>query len=241
MGRDDSDDRVNWPLQVTAIATFGPCVAALIVQRLTCGNFRAFQFWGSFKQTTLASVFGILLVVVTFVILPGVVTAPPSKLNWRVLISLHVYNYSTLLGGPLGEEFGWRGYALPRLEKRFGPVSGTLLLAGCWACWHLPLFFKPGWTTSPFWMYLLMLTGLCFVFTLSVNYARFAVLPAILIHAAFNTVSRFLNGLFATVQPASAIPFELVMALCGLPVALVLGITTRGTLAYPKPAGNASS
>lgn len=40
----------------------------------------------------------------------------------------------------LGEETGWRGFALGRLQERFGPVRGTLALALVWAGWHLPLF-----------------------------------------------------------------------------------------------------
>lgn len=40
-----------------------------------------------------------------------------------------------------GEETGWRGYALPGLQRRFGPVTSTVVLAGVWAGWHLPQFF----------------------------------------------------------------------------------------------------
>ena len=40
-----------------------------------------------------------------------------------------------------GEETGWRGYALPQLQKRFSPLTSTLILAGCWAGWHIPQFF----------------------------------------------------------------------------------------------------
>ncbi|HZD79648.1 MAG TPA: CPBP family intramembrane glutamic endopeptidase, partial [Actinomycetota bacterium] len=40
----------------------------------------------------------------------------------------------------LGEETGWRGFALPRLQQRFGPLGGTLVLAVIWAAWHVPLF-----------------------------------------------------------------------------------------------------
>ncbi len=39
-----------------------------------------------------------------------------------------------------GEEIGWRGFALQRFQKRFGPIPGTLLLGGTWAAWHAPLF-----------------------------------------------------------------------------------------------------
>lgn len=40
-----------------------------------------------------------------------------------------------------GEEVGWRGFALPRLQERFGPVKGTLILALIWAGWHTPSFW----------------------------------------------------------------------------------------------------
>ena len=40
-----------------------------------------------------------------------------------------------------GEEIGWRGFALGRLQERFGPVKGTLVLALVWAGWHTPSFW----------------------------------------------------------------------------------------------------
>ncbi len=46
-----------------------------------------------------------------------------------------------LLCNGFGEETGWRGFALPRLQARFGPLGGTLLLAVLWAGWHAPSFF----------------------------------------------------------------------------------------------------
>jgi len=46
--------------------------------------------------------------------------------------------------GPVGEEFGWRGFALPRLLERFSPLNASLRLGLIHAAWHLPLFFIPG-------------------------------------------------------------------------------------------------
>jgi membrane protease YdiL (CAAX protease family) len=46
----------------------------------------------------------------------------------------------TVVNG-FGEETGWRGCALPRLEQRFGPIAATLLIAVLWAGWHIPQFF----------------------------------------------------------------------------------------------------
>jgi CAAX protease family protein len=44
----------------------------------------------------------------------------------------------------LGEEPGWRGFALPRLIERLGRTCGTLVLGIGWAVWHLPLFLIRG-------------------------------------------------------------------------------------------------
>ncbi|MGZ4711352.1 MAG: CPBP family intramembrane glutamic endopeptidase [Acidimicrobiia bacterium] len=46
----------------------------------------------------------------------------------------------TLVNG-FGEETGWRGYALPQLERRFSPLAATVIIAILWAGWHLPQFF----------------------------------------------------------------------------------------------------
>jgi membrane protease YdiL (CAAX protease family) len=43
--------------------------------------------------------------------------------------------------GPLGEEFGWRGFALPRLLRRWPPLTAALVLGVIWWAWHLPTFF----------------------------------------------------------------------------------------------------
>jgi membrane protease YdiL (CAAX protease family) len=46
-----------------------------------------------------------------------------------------------IIVGALGEEIGWRGFALPRLQHRFSPLTASLILAAFWALWHLPQFF----------------------------------------------------------------------------------------------------
>lgn len=55
-----------------------------------------------------------------------------------------VYLYILFLGGPLGEEIGWRGFALPELMKRHTPFVASLILGFVWTFWHLPAFFIPG-------------------------------------------------------------------------------------------------
>ena len=50
--------------------------------------------------------------------------------------------------GPLFEEPGWRGFALPRLEEARGPLVGTLILGVLWGAWHLPQFLVPEWAAQ---------------------------------------------------------------------------------------------
>ena len=45
---------------------------------------------------------------------------------------------------PLGEEYGWRGYALPRLQSAMKPLSASLVIGVVWTLWHLPTAFMPG-------------------------------------------------------------------------------------------------
>ena len=55
---------------------------------------------------------------------------------------------AAILGGPLGEEIGWRGFALPRLAAHFGRARASVILGLVWAAWHLPVFFIPGMDQS---------------------------------------------------------------------------------------------
>jgi hypothetical protein len=107
-----------------------------------------------------------------------------------------------------------------------------LLLGILWAGWHLPLFLIPNWTTAPVWVFALIEIGLALIMSYGANLARFAVVPCIAMHAAFNTVSRFLAGLFADTQPNVKIPFEFVLALCGLAMGVLLVALTKGRLGF---------
>src|SRR5215213_5915444 len=57
---------------------------------------------------------------------------------------------SLVRGGPLGEELGWRGYALPRLQVGRSALSASLILGVIWATWHLPFYISGAATLAEF-------------------------------------------------------------------------------------------
>ncbi len=65
------------------------------------------------------------------------------------------------LGGSFGEEFGWRGFALPALLKEQKPLVASLIIGILWAMWHLPLFWMVGTSQyhTPIWLFTISVTA----------------------------------------------------------------------------------
>ena len=113
----------------------------------------------------------------------------PFGARWLILAVNFVL--VLLIGGPLGEEFGWRGFALPSLESRFRAPWDSLLLGLIWTVWHLPLFFISGSAQNslPFWLYALLTIPLTLLITWVYHGSGKSLLLVMFFHAAVNTWS----------------------------------------------------
>jgi membrane protease YdiL (CAAX protease family) len=90
--------------------------------------------------------------------------------------------------GPLGEEFGWRGFALPRLLKRHRPLAAALILGVIWWAWHLPTFFIPALSQHQLSIPVFLMNSLALSVIMTWLYQRTQgdLLLMILVHLAAN-------------------------------------------------------
>lgn len=133
-----------------------------------------------------------------------------------VILSPLFFLINTLLGGPIAEEFGWRGYAQPRLQKNFSPLQSGLIIGLFWSLWHLPLFmFLPKAVGQmPIMPYIPLMTAVGVIFSWLFNKTRGSVLLAILLHGGLNFSHGFLG---ASLLNGNKL-------LVGIQVALVIGL-----------------
>ena len=179
------------------LAPFGPTIAALLLTTINEGwqGTKVLLKRGvdlSFNKVWLLPIFLLMPAIVGLSLLLAVLSGdslpemPVLTQPWTVIPA---FFYILLLGGPLAEEFGWRGYALDRLQARFGALVASVTLGLVWGLWHLPLFLAPGddpYHTMPFWAFVLGAVLFSILFTWIYNNAGRSVLAVILFHTTGN-------------------------------------------------------
>ena len=225
----------------------GPTLAAFIMIRITEGKAglvrlgRRLVQWRAGLQWYLFVLAGIpALFLLGIFVLPGAPASFQSRPPLFLLVS-YVITFVVIffVGGPLGEEIEWRGFALPRMQARYGPLWGTLFLGALWTGWHFPHFLTsaqrggPGAGFAPFLInlpiFFLMVMALAIIFTWVFNHTRKSVFIAILLHASINTLGVVVSPLF----PAPiATDTDLGMLIGVGAAALLILVLTRGRLGY---------
>lgn len=180
----------------------GPSVAGVTMTYVMEGRpgvahfFRRFVLWRVNIIWYLVALVGpAILFNLGLALQPGAINtfAPPPPEAWPGFPQFFLL--VLLIGGPLLEEPGWRGFALSRMEKKWGPLVGTLILGLLWALWHLPLFLIPVWagqnggfTLSSVLVYIAGVIPITVVFTWLFNHTRGSLLLAILLHTGINVL-----------------------------------------------------
>jgi membrane protease YdiL (CAAX protease family) len=163
-------------------------------------------------------------------------TEPINQLlqNLPTLLPFYVINIviGIILPG-LGEETGWRGVALPRLQRTYGPLAASLALGVIHALWHLPAYFIKGAILANGFEWASFIANSCaivmvtLVWTWLFNNAKESILFAILIHSTSNATSALIPRLVSSPVDDPWFVFKV----AGI-IAIALVVLTRGRLGF---------
>jgi uncharacterized protein len=136
--------------------------------------------------------------------------------------------------GPVNEEFGWRGFLLPRLLEKHNPFAATMILGTLWTLWHWPLWFLRGVPHShwPFALFALMVLPMNFLFTWFYMKTKGSLFIAILLHTSINAAIKFIP-IFPPEIPSLA-PFIIWVSLAWAFIAALVVWEKRAWFGHPS-------
>jgi membrane protease YdiL (CAAX protease family) len=182
------------------LAVYAPAIAALTLILYRYGIGGVWRFLSRLKLWR-ASIYwyGLILIVVPLVFYLSAWFKGNDIGSLFSFSSLQAYLLALLLMGIKGpvEEIGWRGFALPLLQRRMAPILAALLLGLLWAVWHYPAFLLSGtpqsaWSVTPF---LVGTMALSVIVTPLFNSSRGSILLPALFHL------QLINPLWPDAQP----------------------------------------
>ena len=187
-------------LPLGIFGTTGPLIAALIVISITQGlsglrdlGSRMIRWRVGWIWWALAIGLPLAVHLLTVGLNVGLGAPAPSLSQFSPLSGLIVVFAVRLidpLDGPMGEEPGWRGFALPRLQAERSPLLASLILAVLVTLWHLPLWVLPQFGASPNLILgdILGTLGVTLWYTWLFNHTGGSVLMTIVAHATEGTI-----------------------------------------------------
>lgn len=190
----------GWIGLVAIVGAFGPSIAGLVCAASLEGRSGVRKFFQRIilvrvNWTIYAAVAIVPLVLVLFPLVLNSLLGG-QKPRWEGLGQLPALFgtlISMLLIGGFTEEPGWRGFALPVLRARHGPLVASIILGLLWGIWHIPIYSLPGLgnplPVGNLAIFVLTTPLLTIFFTLLAEKSRDSVWMAMLFHAWNNTAS----------------------------------------------------
>jgi membrane protease YdiL (CAAX protease family) len=210
--------RPIFPMGLHYLASFGPLLSALIVTRATRGTRGVGTLLSGLARWKVRPVYWIVAVAAPCVVFAALVLATRLVQGaWPNLALLGRPDYLPALGVfptlllwtlsfGVGEEVGWRGFALPRLQAGRSAFSASMLLGAFWAVWHLPaLFYRDTYLEMGLLVIPMLLTVAAVgstLYTWMYNGSRGSLLMLVVFHGLFD---------FFSVWPAGVIGPGMVM------------------------------
>jgi membrane protease YdiL (CAAX protease family) len=228
------------------LGTFGPAIAAFVIAAAIGGKREVGQLLRRMAHWRVGiGWYLFVLVAVPLILVLGMsVVYGPALLGvliaqWPLFFTgfLPAVAITTIITG-LGEEPGWRGFALPRLQAKYGVLLGILILNVVWQLWHLPnILFQPG-GLGAFALWTLATVANGFILAWVYN-STGSLLLVMLLHAAQNKSTGLVSNLVYLLDPTIleqqaqfTNQIYVVSAAAVGVVVLLLIVLTRGRLGY---------
>lgn len=203
---DLSREGINFSPQLVLVAAMAASIPAFVVSSAFSPNSGVRRFLQPLvrpRGKALWYALAVAIIPALLVLSVGITEAlggelPPARLGvdggWGDVLSLFLLlaAYRFFFANACGEEPGWRGFALPRLQALYSPLTANLILAFFWALWHLPLPQAQGLTHPvAFAWYYVGTFSHCIIIAWLFNHTRGSILVAGLLHVSSN-VSRLM-------------------------------------------------
>jgi uncharacterized protein len=219
----------NFVLIVRLFGTLGPAIAASLVALFVGGKSAVSKLWGQISlwrvswtwYAAAAVVFPVLVFVAAWMynLSPGIEPLPVQPVSPATLLVIMIIMTISVTG----EEIGWRGFALPELQKRWTALKTSLLLGTIHTLWHLPFWIILGELERYGWSYWLLswawILALTIYMTWILNNTGNSLLLVLIFHFSLNVVNNAFVPI-TTIVPAYIL-------LIGIAWLLVLGILAR--------------
>jgi uncharacterized protein len=187
---------LKWPatigpglVVVFTIVQFSPLIAAFVMTRITEGKPGVHALWRRFWNRNLSIRWLLVVLLINPVIrlVASLIDRTLSGQTYPLLTPavLPTFIYGLFIG--IQEEFGWRGYALPRFQAKWNALTSSLILGAIWAPYHLGNWLLPPGDprrTDNFWEFAVWLMCLSIMSTWIFNNTNGSVLAVVLFHAA---------------------------------------------------------
>ncbi len=227
---------------IKGLGSFGPTISALIITSITKGRlglkelvakvliWKVHIFWYMFSLFSTLVV--ILLSLGIYRLTGGEVVNTNDPAQWYLIPVIFLY---VLFFSVAGEELGWRGFLLPRLQKKYNALTASLIIGLIWGFWHLPLFHIKGdfHENIPFLLFVLQDVALAIILTWLYNNTRGSLLLVHLFHAASNATVGLLP-ILPSMPSDSLMPLYITVTVLVLVAILIIIIYGPKTLSRTR-------
>ena len=217
------------------VGNLGPTLTAFVLTAISDGKRGVGELWRRFWNRNL-SVKWLLIVLLIWPMVGLGINLVARTLNGNPTYPIFSFlekSWTFPLGSiqfglfvGLREEFGWRGYALPRLQSRWNALTSSVILGVFWALAHLANWFMPPGSSSrdyPFWEFLVQIILTSILYTWIFNNTKGNILAIVLAHAVGEFWATFIKVPTTLSESTIYLYLDVILLLVAIPIVVIFG------------------